>query len=268
MQALNMERKFFLTKDVFPRYANTSKSAEQLDKKGTCLRSIYHSVPDPPLDFSAIGIAIKSCHLNSLSADELQYKKTFKKEGRSKTAQNGDQTTKEKRKGCINPQITITTYDDVQHGSIDPFKDITGDILIIVGDNLKEADKALRSIRRILDKTIITMSCSREQIAMTICTTLETFVLRKLKSRITALKVLYDQLKPVKLQIYQAQAKTREQINGENGVKVESIVRSKRPIDGVDTPSFTRSAHALYRRSGISQDESPFVKADVPVLSD
>ncbi|XP_052807174.1 uncharacterized protein LOC128236311 [Mya arenaria] len=225
---------------------------------------------------------------------------TFKREGRSETTQNATETAEAKRKGCINPRITITTYDDIQHGSINRFKDITGDILIIVEDNPKEADKALRSVRRKLDKSIIVKSCSREQIAVTICTTLELFVLRVLKSRITALKTLYSQFKPGKLQINQAQTKTRLTTSGENRVKVDSIVRPKRQIEDDGTPSATRSgkkfqktlctdseswsisdrqriemikdtlheAHALYRRSGISQDESPFVEAEVPILSD
>ncbi|WAR05004.1 hypothetical protein MAR_020373, partial [Mya arenaria] len=112
--------------------------------------------------------------------------------------------------------------------------------------------------------------------------------------------MLYDQLYPAQFQINQAQTKTRLPINGENGVQVESTVRSKRPIEDVGPPSITRSgkkfretectgseswsssykqriemikdtlheAHALYRRSRISQDESPFEEAVVPILSD
>ncbi|XP_052805850.1 uncharacterized protein LOC128235150 [Mya arenaria] len=257
---MNMERKLVLTKEAFPRYAYTSKNAEQLDKKGTCLRSTYHSATDPPLDFGEISIAIKSFHLNSLSADELRYKKTLKKEGRSETAHNGDETTEEKRKGCINPQITITTYDDVQHGSISPFKDITGDILIIVEDNPKETDKALNPVRRNLDKSLIVKSCSREQIAKTICTSLEIFVLRVLKSRITALKNLYDQLKPI--EDVDTPSTTR---SGKKFREIEYF-SDRQQIEMIkDT---LHEAHALYRRSGISQDESSFGEADVPILSD
>ncbi|WAR05005.1 hypothetical protein MAR_020374, partial [Mya arenaria] len=112
--------------------------------------------------------------------------------------------------------------------------------------------------------------------------------------------MLYSQFKPGKLQINQAQTKTRLTTSGENRVKVDSIVRPKRQIEDDGTPSATKSgkkfrktvctdseswsisdrqriemikdtlheAHALYRRSGISQDESPFVEAEVPILSD
>ncbi|XP_052803356.1 uncharacterized protein LOC128233631 [Mya arenaria] len=111
--------------------------------------------------------------------------------------------------------------------------------------------------------------------------------------------MLYDQLNPAQFQINQAQTKTRLPINGENGVQVDSTVRSKRPIEDVGSTSIIRSgkrfrekectgseswsisdkqriemikdtlheAHALYRRSRISQDESPFEEADVPILS-
>ncbi|XP_052806902.1 uncharacterized protein LOC128236090 [Mya arenaria] len=296
---MNTVRKLVFSKEAFPRYAYTSKIADQLDKKGTCLRSIYHSVTDPPLSFSDISIFIKSSNLKTLSADELRYRKTLKEEGRSIKAQNGDKTSESKRK-CINPNITITTYDDIQQGSISPVKDITGDILIIVEDDPKTADKAFRSVSRKVDKHVIVKSCSREQISITICTILEIFVLRVLKSRVTALQMLYDQLNHAQFQINQAQTKTRLPINGENGVQVESTVRSKRPIEDVGPPSITRSgkkfrgtectgseswsssdkqrieiikdtlheAHALYRRSRISQDESPFEKAVVPILSD